>query len=130
MRRADTTPMLVPALKIPVANALSFFGNHSDTVFMAAGKFPASPNPRPTRATPKPKALRAMACSIPAMLHMTIVIAKPIFVPILSMSQPKKSNPAAYAAVKAMTMYPKSVSDQLNSFSSSGLSKPIICLSM
>jgi hypothetical protein len=92
---ADTTPMLVPALNIPVANARSFFGNHSDTVFIAAGKFPASPNPNPTLANPKPNALRASACSMPAMLHTTMVIAKPIFVPILSISQPKNNKPAA-----------------------------------
>ena len=34
-----------PALKMPVASARSFFGNHSATVLMAAGKFPASPSP-------------------------------------------------------------------------------------
>jgi hypothetical protein len=62
--------MLVPALKIPVANALSFFGNHSATAFIAAGKFPASPIPKPIRAKLKPETLFAMACSIPARLQM------------------------------------------------------------
>jgi hypothetical protein len=31
-------PMLVPALKTPVARARSFFGNHSATDLMLAGK--------------------------------------------------------------------------------------------
>src|SRR6202047_5575414 len=39
-------PALVPALKIPVASARSFLGNHSATHLMLAGKTPASPNPR------------------------------------------------------------------------------------
>jgi membrane-bound serine protease (ClpP class) len=38
-----------PALKIPVASARSFFGNHSETVLIEAGKFPASPRPRTKR---------------------------------------------------------------------------------
>ena len=42
--------MFVPALKIPVASALSFFGNHSATHLMLAGKTPASPNPSADRA--------------------------------------------------------------------------------
>jgi len=40
---AKTAPILAPELKIPVAKALSFFGNHSATVLMAAGKLPDSP---------------------------------------------------------------------------------------
>src|SRR5678815_786894 len=47
-------PTLVPALKIPVASARSFFGNHSATVLIEAGKFPASPKPSKNRATMKP----------------------------------------------------------------------------
>ena len=46
-------PALVPALKIPVARARSFFGNHSATVLMLAGKTPASPKPRAERAITK-----------------------------------------------------------------------------
>ena len=37
---ATSAPMFVPELKIPVASARSFFGNHSATVLIAAGKFP------------------------------------------------------------------------------------------
>src|SRR5260370_38468366 len=42
-------PTLVPALKMPVARARSFLGNHSATLLMLAGKTPASPEPRGTR---------------------------------------------------------------------------------
>src|SRR6478735_9611754 len=51
---ATIAPMLEPELKIPVARALSFFGNHSATVLMDAGKFPASPKPSTNRTTMKP----------------------------------------------------------------------------
>ena len=46
-------PMFVPALKMPVDNARSFFGNHSATVLILAGKFPDSPSPSEKRATKK-----------------------------------------------------------------------------
>ena len=49
-----TAPMLVPALKSPVANARSRFGNHSATVLIAAGKLPDSPRPSTKRTTMKP----------------------------------------------------------------------------
>src|SRR5215475_13543218 len=51
---ATTAPTLVPALKIPVARARSFFGNHSATVLMEAGKLPASPSPSANRTTMNP----------------------------------------------------------------------------
>jgi len=38
---AAMAPMFEPELNIPVAKALSFLGNHSATVLIAAGKFPA-----------------------------------------------------------------------------------------
>src|SRR4051812_13044754 len=44
---ARIAPTFDPALKMPVAKARSFFGNHSPTVLMAAGKLPDSPEPRP-----------------------------------------------------------------------------------
>src|ERR1043166_6217762 len=53
-----TAPMFVPELKMPVASARSFLGNHSATVLIAAGKLPASPLPRNARATPKPDTAR------------------------------------------------------------------------
>src|SRR6478672_11963343 len=49
-----TAPMLVPALNTPVANARSLRGNHSATVFIAAGKLPDSPSPSTKRTTMKP----------------------------------------------------------------------------
>src|SRR5271163_4940868 len=46
---ASIAPKLVPALKIPVERARSFFGNHSATALTLAGKMAASPNPRAAR---------------------------------------------------------------------------------
>src|SRR5436305_13867159 len=43
---AKIAPTFEPELKMPVARARSFFGNHSATVLIAAGKLPASLNPR------------------------------------------------------------------------------------
>jgi len=44
-----------------LAKARSFFGNHSATVLMEAGKLAASPRPRAKRAMPKPSGVRARA---------------------------------------------------------------------
>jgi hypothetical protein len=65
-------PTLDPALKMPVARARSFFGNHSATVFTAAGKLPASPSASANRATPKPSAERASAWAMAARLQKPI----------------------------------------------------------
>jgi hypothetical protein len=54
-------PIFEPELKMPVARARSFFGNHSAMVFTAPGKLPASPKAREKRATPNPTAERAKA---------------------------------------------------------------------
>ena len=72
---ATIAPTFVPELKIPVANALSLFGNHSAIVFIAAGKFPASVTPRNARATPNPTAPLAKACPIAARLQPTNTMA-------------------------------------------------------
>src|SRR5690554_6335201 len=93
--KANTTPTLVPELKMPVAKPLSLLGNHSATAFMAAGKLPASPTPNPTRATEKPKTLRATACNIPAALQITMEIEYPSLVPTLSTNHPKNNKPIA-----------------------------------
>ena len=53
-RGISTAPTLVPALKMPVARARSFLGNHSATVLMQEGKLPDSPIPSPKRAAAKP----------------------------------------------------------------------------
>lgn len=69
---AMMAPMFVPELKIPVAKARSFFGNHSATVFIADGKFPDSVKPRNERATINPKVLLTKACPIAAKLHVSV----------------------------------------------------------
>src|SRR5215831_13249821 len=51
---AAITPTLVPELKIPVASARSFCGNHIATALIDAGKFTASATPRKNRTTTKP----------------------------------------------------------------------------
>ena len=58
---ATTAPTFDPALKIPVARARSFLGNHSATVLIAAGKLPDSKTPSANRARPNPNALFANA---------------------------------------------------------------------
>ena len=61
VRGAMIAPMLAPELNMPVANARSFFGNHSATVLIAEGKLPASLKPKAERTTPKPNVLLAIA---------------------------------------------------------------------
>src|SRR5436309_1512945 len=77
-----SAPMFVPELKIPVASARSFLGNHSATVLIAAGKLPASPRPRKNLAMPKPNAERASAWAIAATLQKIIASEKPLRVPM------------------------------------------------
>src|SRR3982751_3610274 len=91
-------PMLVPELKIPVASARSFFGNHSATVLIAAGKLPASPRPKAIRAAPKPTADRAKEWAIAARLQNTIAIENPFRVPRRSIKPPTTKRPIAYDA--------------------------------
>src|SRR5918912_870304 len=74
---AAIAPTFEPELKMPVASARSFFGNHSATVLIEAGKLPASPRPRKKRAMPKPKAERASACPIAATDQKVIANEKP-----------------------------------------------------
>src|SRR5450432_2997280 len=66
---ARMAPAFDPELKTPVAKARSRFGNHSATVLMAAGKFPAWPSPNRKRAQPKPNADVASPWIMAAMLH-------------------------------------------------------------
>ncbi len=64
---ARMAPTLEPALKMPVAKARSFLGNHSATVLMAAGKLPDSPMPeREARDREARRADRASACAAAA----------------------------------------------------------------
>ena len=46
---ARIAPTLAPELKMPVANARSFFGKYSAVALIAAGKLPASPMARMIR---------------------------------------------------------------------------------
>src|SRR3569833_3246320 len=69
---ATTAPMLAPELNNPVAKARSRLGNHSATLFMAAGKLPDSPTPNAVRATANPKVLRTAACNKTNILQITI----------------------------------------------------------
>ena len=68
-------PIFVPALKIPVASARSFLGNHSATVLMLAGKTPDSPKPNADRATIKLVKELPKACAIEARLQKTMASA-------------------------------------------------------
>src|SRR5437763_7446087 len=90
-----SAPMFVPELKIPVASARSFLGNHSATVLIAAGKLPASPRPSAALATPKPNAERASAWAIAARLQMVSEVAYPILVPKRSIKRPATNKPSA-----------------------------------
>src|SRR2546427_12967546 len=74
---ATSTPTFVPALKIPVASARSLRGNHSATVLMHAGKFPASPNPSAKRAKLKPVTVVTSAWAIAARLQNKTESEKP-----------------------------------------------------
>ena len=68
-------PTLVPALKMPVARARSFLGNHSATLLMLAGKTPASPKPRAKRAAAKLTKEPAAAWAIEARLQKVMATA-------------------------------------------------------
>src|SRR3546814_12462071 len=59
---ATIAPTEEPELKIPVTYARSFFGNHSATVLIAAGKFAASPSPSTALAMENPATERTPAC--------------------------------------------------------------------
>src|SRR5689334_16225353 len=94
---ATRIPTFVPALKIPVANARSFRGNHSATVLMQAGKFPASPRPNANRAVANPATELTAAWAIAAILQKNTESEKPFLVPNQSITRPATSKPIAYA---------------------------------
>ena len=72
---AMIAPILDPELKIPVANALSFLGNHSAVDLIAAGKLPASVTPRKTLVKLKPAVPVSKACNTAATLHNAVATA-------------------------------------------------------
>src|ERR1700754_3563210 len=80
---AIMAPIPAPELNMAVAKARSFLGNHSATVLMAAGKFPASLTPSALRATPKPNTVFVNAWHIAATLQRPVASAYPILVPSL-----------------------------------------------
>src|SRR5574344_1953379 len=93
-------PTLEPELKMPVASARSFFGNHSATVLIDAGKLPASPAPkRPRAASCAPRLFPAAALKNPAIDHTIREAARHLFVPTLSMIKPTISVNPAWNAV-------------------------------
>src|SRR2546426_2682643 len=59
-------PVLVPALKMPVARARSSLGNHSPTLLIAPGKLADSPRPSSARAAENAAVVRASAWPIAA----------------------------------------------------------------
>src|SRR5437667_12021123 len=93
-------PVLVPALKMPVARARSSLGNHSPTLLMAPGKLADSPRPSSARAAENAAVVRASAWPIAARLHTTTAVAKPRRTPTRSSQRPAIRNPNAYTRVK------------------------------
>src|SRR5436853_7772181 len=74
-------PRFVPELKMPVAKALSLFGNHSATALIDAGKLRDSPNASPNRAATKPKTLRTRAWAMAGRVHRSTDSESPRRVP-------------------------------------------------
>src|SRR5688572_8802656 len=125
----NSAPTFVPELNIPVASARSFFGNHSATVLIDAGKLPASPSPSRKRTIMKPTTEAnevvvettpnqfrsaapttpigtAHAWAIAAKLQSVIEYANPFFVPNLSINRPTNKSPRAYAVWNEKTIHP------------------------
>ena len=57
---ATNAPIVLPELKMLVANARSFLGKYSAVTLMAAGKLPLSPMPSTMRETMKQYALTVL----------------------------------------------------------------------
>src|SRR5688572_16196560 len=100
------TPMLVPELKMPVAKARSFCGNHMATALMEAGKLAASANPSTKRTMTNPSTVATRPCAAAAIDQMISAQAKAFFTPTLSMMMPMTDGNIAYANVKAVVMVP------------------------
>src|SRR5258708_28463643 len=89
-------PALVPALKIPVARARSFLGNHSATHLMLAGKTPASPKPRAKPAAAKLADEPAAARAMDARLAKPLAHACPARLPRRTVTAAMGNQPAAH----------------------------------
>src|SRR3989475_8783032 len=108
-------PVLVPALKMPVARARSSLGNHSPTLLIAPGKLADSPRPSSARAAENAAVVRAIAWPIAARLHTTTAVAKPRRTPTRSSQRPAIRKPKAYTRVNEYTTAAYCDSDQLSS---------------
>ena len=80
--------MAVPALKMPIANARSRIGNHSETALTPAGKFAGSIAPSRKRKNENCNAVFARPCSMFATDQPETKIIKPRRVPSRSISRP------------------------------------------
>src|SRR5947199_9729521 len=92
---ATIAPTFEPLLKMPVASARSFFGNHSATVLIQAGKLPASPRPSAKRALPKPHAERATERHMAPIDQQTTETEKPLRVPNVAIRYQTTRSPTA-----------------------------------
>src|SRR5262245_3866275 len=101
---AAITPTLVPELKMPVASARSFCGNHMATALIEAGKLAASATPRQKRTTTKPMTEATRPCAAAASDQTMSAIARLFLTPNLSMNTPTIEGNAAYAPTKANTI--------------------------
>ena len=99
---ATIAPILAPELKIPVARALSFLGNHSATVLIAAGKLPASLTPRALRAIPKPNTLVAKAWHTAATLQKPVALGDGVVVAVAArgIDEPGFSRQTAFISLR------------------------------
>ena len=100
------TPMLVPELKMPVANARSFCGNHMPTALIDAGKLAASAKPRMNRTMTKPNTVPTRPCAAAANDHRISARASAFLTPNLSMTMPITEGNIAYANVNAVVIVP------------------------
>src|ERR1017187_352476 len=99
-------PTLAPELKMLVARARSFLGNHSATVLIQAGKLAASQIPRRNMAAPKCIAECAKPGNMAAVLHNTMAIANALRVPSQSVNHPATTIPIPYPHLKAVEILP------------------------
>ena len=77
-----------PLSKNAVANARSFFGNHSATAFVAAGQVADSPAPNKNRHVAKLNNPRDIDVSMDTTEYQTTVMVKPRRVPMRSNIRP------------------------------------------
>src|SRR5207237_9467035 len=98
--------MFVPAFTKPNAKARSLRGNHSEIVFVEAGKFGDSATPRKMRANLKPKALPANAWDMDAMHQRISAMANPARTPMIARRRPQTNRPHAHAIANALWKLP------------------------